>query len=70
LKSIEESLGRPSSKERNAPRPIDLDILFFGRRQIVQSTLIIPHPQLQERDFVIGPLIEYFFRFLTFAWEE
>lgn len=40
-------------------RNIDLDILLYGTRCVLTSTLIIPHPQMQERDFVIGPLLEY-----------
>ena len=50
------------------PRPIDLDILLMGSRRIVTSTLVIPHPQMQERDFVMGPLMECEFRVLyTFS---
>eukprot|EP01125_Pyxidicula_operculata_P005421 TRINITY_DN192_c0_g1_i16.p2 TRINITY_DN192_c0_g1~~TRINITY_DN192_c0_g1_i16.p2 ORF type:complete len:292 (+),score=31.27 TRINITY_DN192_c0_g1_i16:2288-3163(+) len=50
-------MGRDhSSTNRNGPRLIDLDILLYGTQEIYTSTLIIPHPQLDERDFVIGPL--------------
>ena len=56
-KGIESKLGRrPSS--RNAPRPIDIDILFFGDLVMATPKLVIPHPRLVERAFVMVPLAE------------
>lgn len=58
LQDIEHRLGRKRTKERNAPRGIDLDILLYGRQKINRPRLIIPHPRLKERPFVLKPLKE------------
>ncbi|MDR0310996.1 MAG: 2-amino-4-hydroxy-6-hydroxymethyldihydropteridine diphosphokinase [Acidobacteriota bacterium] len=42
----------------NAPRTLDLDILFYGDRIISEPDLIIPHPRMTERRFVLEPLGE------------
>ncbi|KAI9311042.1 Dihydropteroate synthase-like protein [Dichotomocladium elegans] len=57
LKSIEEALGRKASF-RNAPRPVDLDILFYNDLVLDLETLTIPHPSIQEREFVLWPLCD------------
>ncbi len=63
LKEIEKAVGRKSSF-RNAPRPIDLDILFYGKRifkpELLESRprLEVPHPRLHTRAFVLVPLAE------------
>ena len=57
LKEIEASLGRRSSF-RNAPRPIDIDILLYDNLQITLPQLVIPHPRMRERAFVLIPLAE------------
>ena len=54
-KGIENKLGRVSSKS-NAPRPIDIDILFYGEQVMETPELTIPHPRLAERAFVLIPL--------------
>lgn len=56
LKGIEKKLGRRASKIRGASRPIDLDIIFFGKRVLRDRTLAIPHPRFRERIFVLRPL--------------
>lgn len=56
-KGIEATLGRMPSFP-NAPRPIDIDILFYGGRVIKSQDLIIPHPHLTQRAFVLVPLAE------------
>jgi len=56
-KGIELKLGRTSGKS-NAPRPIDIDILFYGDQIIETPELIIPHPRVAERAFVLVPLAE------------
>jgi 2-amino-4-hydroxy-6-hydroxymethyldihydropteridine diphosphokinase len=43
---------------RNAPRTLDVDILLFGDRQIRQEGLTVPHPRMNERPFVLAPLLE------------
>ena len=42
---------------KNAPRTLDLDILFFDNRVVNTPKLIIPHPHWQERDSVVIPLL-------------
>jgi len=54
-KGIERKMGRTSAKP-NAPRPIDIDILFYGDQVIETPELTIPHPRLTERAFVLAPL--------------
>ena len=56
-KGIELKLGRTPGPT-NAPRPIDIDILFYGNRVIATPKLVIPHPKLSERAFVLAPLAE------------
>lgn len=57
VKGIELKLGRlPSSA--NTPRPIDIDILFYGDQVINTPELVIPHPRLAARAFVLIPLAE------------
>jgi 2-amino-4-hydroxy-6-hydroxymethyldihydropteridine diphosphokinase len=57
LKEIEASMGRLPSF-RNAPRPIDIDILLYNNLQINLPQLVIPHPRMRERAFVLIPLAE------------
>lgn len=57
VKGIELKLGRTPGKS-NAPRPIDIDILFYGNQVINTPELVIPHPRLTERAFVLIPLAE------------
>lgn len=54
---IEEQLQRVRTK-RWGPRTIDIDLLFIGREQILHESLIVPHPRLTERAFVLAPLRE------------
>jgi 2-amino-4-hydroxy-6-hydroxymethyldihydropteridine diphosphokinase len=54
---IEKKMGRIRTK-KNAPRKIDIDILFFNKAIIEQAGLIIPHPLQQNRRFVLIPLNE------------
>lgn len=57
LKEIERDMGRTAGI-RYGPRPIDLDILFYGSRMINTDTLTIPHERIWERPFVMAPLID------------
>lgn len=56
-KDFELKAGRVPG-QRNAPRPIDIDILFYGDQVINTPELVIPHPRLAERAFVLIPLAE------------
>jgi 2-amino-4-hydroxy-6-hydroxymethyldihydropteridine diphosphokinase len=55
LKNLETELGREKTF-RNGPRLIDMDILFFDDLRVDEPGLIIPHPRLHERAFVLVPL--------------
>ncbi len=54
--AIERELGRPLGRARNAPRPLDLDLLYFGDLALMDETLTLPHPRLAQRRFVLQPL--------------
>jgi 2-amino-4-hydroxy-6-hydroxymethyldihydropteridine diphosphokinase len=54
---IEKKMGRLRTV-KNAPRIIDIDILFFNKEVIELKELTVPHPQLQNRRFVLVPLNE------------
>jgi 2-amino-4-hydroxy-6-hydroxymethyldihydropteridine diphosphokinase len=56
--AIERQLGRNSVHQRNAPRIIDIDILYFGSESHHQEDLIIPHPEIPHRLFVLKPLAD------------
>jgi 2-amino-4-hydroxy-6-hydroxymethyldihydropteridine diphosphokinase len=55
--NIESSCGRVRTFP-NAPRTLDLDILFYGDLVISREDLIIPHPRLAERRFALAPLAQ------------
>ena len=54
---IEQELGRERKGEK-APRTLDLDLLFFDDVILAESALVLPHPALHERLFVLEPLFE------------
>lgn len=54
---VEMDLGRVRS-HRNAPRPIDLDVLLIDQLVITSETLSVPHPRMHQRRFVLEPLVE------------
>ncbi len=56
--AIEKKLGRTAVPERNAPRIIDVDLLYFGDEIIDTEDLVLPHPRIGERRFVLEPLAE------------
>lgn len=57
VKRIEKEMGREIAFA-NAPRPIDIDILLYDEQVVSCGGLIIPHPRLAERAFVLVPLAE------------
>lgn len=58
LQSLETLLGRPSGHGHNAPRTVDLDILYAGDATMNQPDLILPHPRMTQRRFVLQPLAD------------
>lgn len=64
LKAAETVIGRTPSDERWGPRVIDFDILTYGNQTVNEPDLIIPHPHMYERAFVMVPLAEIDHRYL------
>jgi 2-amino-4-hydroxy-6-hydroxymethyldihydropteridine diphosphokinase len=58
LQAFEQHRGRAPEHARNSPRPLDLDILYYGDRIVRTASLVIPHPRLAERRFVLEPLAQ------------
>lgn len=58
LQAIEQALGRPVSREKNSPRSLDLDLLYAGDLISDDPALILPHPRLHQRRFVLQPLAD------------
>jgi 2-amino-4-hydroxy-6-hydroxymethyldihydropteridine diphosphokinase len=58
LQAVESRQGRVRTGERWGARTLDLDLLIYGDRQIQTADLIVPHPGLAERAFVLYPLHE------------
>ncbi len=57
--ALETSLGRDRAQSRRwGPRAIDIDVLFYGNLELAEPGLILPHPHLFERAFVLVPLSE------------
>jgi 2-amino-4-hydroxy-6-hydroxymethyldihydropteridine diphosphokinase len=55
---IENSAGRIRTPIPNAPRVIDIDILLYNNDRIHENDLIVPHPRMLKRNFVMQPLAE------------
>jgi 2-amino-4-hydroxy-6-hydroxymethyldihydropteridine diphosphokinase len=58
LLQIEADLGRPNVHAHHAPRTVDLDLLYADTLQISHPDLVLPHPRLALRRFVIQPLAD------------
>ncbi|MCE0483719.1 MAG: 2-amino-4-hydroxy-6-hydroxymethyldihydropteridine diphosphokinase [Methylacidiphilales bacterium] len=58
LRAFERERGRSPDRVANAPRPLDLDIIYYACLSINEPGLIIPHPRAHERRFVLEPLAQ------------
>lgn len=58
LLAVEQELGRTRDGPRFGPRTIDLDLLLHGEAVLEERGLVVPHPRLAERRFVLEPLAE------------
>ena len=58
LKAVESALGRPEQRERNSPRTLDLDLLYADDVVSDDPALLLPHPRLHLRRFVLQPLAD------------
>jgi 2-amino-4-hydroxy-6-hydroxymethyldihydropteridine diphosphokinase len=57
LREIEAALGRPLGHEPRSARTMDLDILLYGDMVMSEPDLVIPHPRMIHRRFVLAPLV-------------
>lgn len=58
LQHLEQLAGRRPGGPRYGPRPLDLDLLLYGARVIAEPDLMVPHPRMRQRGFVLVPLAE------------
>jgi 2-amino-4-hydroxy-6-hydroxymethyldihydropteridine diphosphokinase len=58
LKAMESEFGRRPKLVLNEPRPLDLDLIAFGREVRESDALVLPHPRAHQRRFVLQPLAE------------
>ena len=58
LLDIEARLGRERIGPKWGPRTIDLDLLLYGDETVDEPGLVVPHPRLLEREFVLEPLAD------------
>lgn len=58
LREIESDIGRVRTTDRNAPRVIDVDVIYAGMAAIRGESLSVPHPRWAERRFVVQPLAD------------
>lgn len=70
LSELERQLGRPGTRGKNAPRCLDADILYAGNLQQESGHVIIPHPRMTRRRFVMQPLCDIRPDLLLPGWRE
>jgi 2-amino-4-hydroxy-6-hydroxymethyldihydropteridine diphosphokinase len=58
LHQIEAAAGRRRGAQRNTARTLDLDLLLYGERIVDEGGLVLPHPRLHQRSFVLQPLAD------------
>jgi len=70
LQSLEKQFGRKPKKILNESRPLDLDIIAFGRETRSTPELVIPHPRAHLRRFVLEPMCEIDPHFVLPGFQE
>ncbi len=68
-RGLEEAAGRVRA-ERWGPRTLDVDVLLVGDLQVVEPDLVVPHPRMTERAFVMAPLADLASDAVPLGWEE
>ncbi|MBP7274962.1 MAG: 2-amino-4-hydroxy-6-hydroxymethyldihydropteridine diphosphokinase [Kiritimatiellae bacterium] len=58
IADIETALGRTRTEDRNAPRTLDIDLIYHGAEMIDSGGIRVPHPRWAERAFVVRPLAD------------
>ena len=59
LQGLEQQFGRDRQREQRwGPRTLDLDLLFWGELRLEHSRLVLPHPRMHLRSFVLEPLLQ------------
>lgn len=58
LHEVERAAGRDPAAALWSPRPLDLDLLLYGDAELQSASLVVPHPRLAERRFVLRPLAD------------
>ncbi|HEY3240902.1 MAG TPA: 2-amino-4-hydroxy-6-hydroxymethyldihydropteridine diphosphokinase [Acidimicrobiia bacterium] len=57
-KALEAEAGRPPGGERWGPRSLDVDVLMVGDERVEEADLVVPHPRIHQRGFVLAPLAD------------
>jgi 2-amino-4-hydroxy-6-hydroxymethyldihydropteridine diphosphokinase len=59
-KALEAEAGRepPAPERRWGPRPLDIDVLMVGNERVDEPDLVVPHPRIHQRAFVLAPLAD------------
>jgi 2-amino-4-hydroxy-6-hydroxymethyldihydropteridine diphosphokinase len=58
LQRVETQFGRDRAREvQDGPRTLDLDLLLYGERELAAPGLVLPHPRMEERLFVLEPML-------------
>jgi len=58
LRAYEQTAGRAADRAKNSPRGLDLDLLYMGDVRLDSSALVLPHPRMTSRRFVLQPLAD------------
>lgn len=67
-RSLEEAAGRVR-EERWGPRTLDVDVLLVGSLEVDEEDLVVPHPRMWQRRFVLAPLSDLAPELLAEGWE-